>query len=311
MKYELKIYTLEHPVTQEIFYVGRTIQTLNLRYQKHLDSVKTAIRRSYFLSKKEKYIKDLFSQNLKPKIALLDEILTDNKLLIESTEDYWIEQLKHWGFQLTNATLSGNYTNSFITSTRSRQIHQYDLNGNYLKSYKSLRYFGRLKSLNPASLTNISRAAKTNKSAVGYMWSYSKVAVLATYKREFNSIKLKCYDLNNNFIGLFESAREAGRILNISYKHISSVAKYKRPMTEGYVFRYEDDNSVVDYKPYKSTKGKRVFQYDLNYKFLNEYESASYAAKLLGFNSNNISAVANPKTREKTYKNFIWTYNKI
>jgi len=49
------------------------------------------------------------------------------------------------------------------------------------------------------------------------------------------------YDLNNNFIAEYESAREAEKMTSISYKYISRVCKGERMQTKGYVFKFKSN----------------------------------------------------------------------
>jgi len=58
------------------------------------------------------------------------------------------------------------------------------------------------------------------------------------------------FDKNGNFIGQFDTAREAAEKLNIGdcWKHIPSVCRGQRKHTNGYVFKYADEvdfNNVV------------------------------------------------------------------
>ena len=57
--------------------------------------------------------------------------------------------------------------------------------------------------------------------------------------KEASSIKVFVYDLNNNFIGEFESGKEAAKKLGISNTKISAVIKGNRKSTGGYKFYRE------------------------------------------------------------------------
>lgn len=93
MKYY--IYTLSHPNTNEIRYIGKTVNTAK-RYSAHLkDKAK---------SYKTYWIKSLLNQNLLPKLEILDEFEDEKECYL--AEIYWIDQFKSWGFNLVN-TYSG------------------------------------------------------------------------------------------------------------------------------------------------------------------------------------------------------------
>src|SRR6478752_4692081 len=97
MKY--KIYTLSHPLTKEVRYVGRTIDTLASRLSKHVfERNRGKNRRCYWINK-------LYKEGLKPIIEVLDT--TDNEIDYFWLETYWIHQFRQWGFNLINATDGG------------------------------------------------------------------------------------------------------------------------------------------------------------------------------------------------------------
>lgn len=87
------IYTLAHPDTKEIRYVGKSNDT-TIRLSNHLsDKSKTH---------KVSWIKSL--NDNKPILEILD--ICDDRNWAE-TEQYWIAQLKSWGFNLVNHTIGG------------------------------------------------------------------------------------------------------------------------------------------------------------------------------------------------------------
>lgn len=92
------IYTLEHPITKDIRYIGQSINPIN-RLSNHLaTSTKNRNTRTH------KWILSLINQGLKPVMHILDTSDTNN---IDQLEMYWISQLKSWNFNLTNHELGG------------------------------------------------------------------------------------------------------------------------------------------------------------------------------------------------------------
>lgn len=83
----VKIYYLENPETKEPFYVGATTTSLEQRLYTHLYNNPKA--------------KELLSRGLFPEIQLIEEVYFR---LAEVTENYWIEQFRAWGFNLSNST---------------------------------------------------------------------------------------------------------------------------------------------------------------------------------------------------------------
>lgn len=96
----VRIYALCDPITKEIRYVGKTIQSLKYRLiYGHLRDVERS--NNY----RSCWIKSLLKKNLIPEIIELDSIESSNW---EWLEQYWISQCKSWGFRLTNLTDGGD-----------------------------------------------------------------------------------------------------------------------------------------------------------------------------------------------------------
>lgn len=92
-----KIYTLSHPITKEIRYVGKTKFSLNDRLCKHMLTKEKNHRANW--------IRKIKKAGLKPIIELIEEV--DDYCWKES-EIYWIEQLNQWNFRLLNSTKGGD-----------------------------------------------------------------------------------------------------------------------------------------------------------------------------------------------------------
>jgi group I intron endonuclease len=93
------IYTLEHPETGEIRYVGKTTN-IKRRYYQHTNKKVCNKLSNKHLSN---WLFSILNRDLKPILNIIEEC-EDN--WIES-EVYWIEQFKVWGFNLVNFTKGG------------------------------------------------------------------------------------------------------------------------------------------------------------------------------------------------------------
>ena len=102
------IYTLEHPTSGEIRYVGKTIN-ISLRLTNHLTNKTNTHCRCW--------IKSLQKENQLPILRVIDEI--DGKEW-QWLEKYWIEQFRQWGFNLTNHTKGGEGHYGFKASDQTR-----------------------------------------------------------------------------------------------------------------------------------------------------------------------------------------------
>lgn len=90
------IYTLSDPITNEIRYVGKTDYP-GRRYKHHLNS---RLNNTY----KEQWIFGLKKKGLIPKFEILDIVEKSEWVY---WEQYWICQIKQWGFRLTNIGIGG------------------------------------------------------------------------------------------------------------------------------------------------------------------------------------------------------------
>jgi predicted GIY-YIG superfamily endonuclease len=154
-----KIYRIERVDTNEIVYIGITRNKLNTRFSSHLrDKRRNPKKVNYF----QKY-SDLL------KIVCIEEGI---QTLQEANkkEIYYIKKHKDLGCNLLNATDGGDGTLNFESwnkgvkctyidklmqnSPNAKKIYSYDLNGNFLKEYNSIK--------KASEETNSSRSAIKN-----------------------------------------------------------------------------------------------------------------------------------------------------
>lgn len=199
------IYTLEHPVTEEIRYIGKTCQTLQIRLWNHKSSKGNNHRC--------KWIQSLLKQGLAPTIRAV-EVVEGNG---SEEEIYWIGQFKAWGFRLVNATDGGEGCLGIIrtqewkdnigkgnkgkkltqevkdrisktltgrkqslelikkrfanlVNTQIKPVYQY-LNGELIADYPSAEIAAQSNNTTRANIRQC--CLGVSKSAVGYQWKYN------------------------------------------------------------------------------------------------------------------------------------------
>lgn len=91
------IYTLSHPITKEIRYVGKT-KNLKERFHNHCNKLHNEN------THKRNWIESLRRQNLKPLMSVIDEVPI---LEWKYWEKFWIKYLKCFGCDLVNHTSGG------------------------------------------------------------------------------------------------------------------------------------------------------------------------------------------------------------
>lgn len=97
-----------------------------------------------------------------------------------------------------NATLGGNKPPEWS----SREIHQYDLDGYYIKTYAHIKDAAKEFGIRPCS---ISDAAKEHHNCKGYLYSYEKVDRIKPYNNIKENRRVGVYDLNGNLIKEYDS----------------------------------------------------------------------------------------------------------
>lgn len=114
---KIYIYTLSHPLTKEIRYVGKT-KSIKRRLQSHIDYARCKKRKRRYVSD---WILKLLNQNLKPIITIIEETDENNWVLREM---YWIKHFKELQFNLCNLTDGGEGNTGYIYSKELKEIRR-------------------------------------------------------------------------------------------------------------------------------------------------------------------------------------------
>jgi len=202
----MKVYSLSHPTTKEVRYIGVTSGTLNQRLSQHIWDSKNK------MSHKCNWIKSVVLETGQvPIIELLDE--TEDWELIEQ---YWISQFKSWGFSLVNTDSGGKGVykdvrgRSRSIDAHKKHVFQYELDGTYIRSWDSLveanKYYGTTKG-------TIGECAKgRSKSSCGFRWSFKKTDKLDSQICG-RSDQYKVTLTKDNIVTTFTSKQKAEKFL--------------------------------------------------------------------------------------------------
>lgn len=236
------------------------------------------------------------------------------KLLKKACKKYGFDNFK------METIIEGNFNNELLDSLEKHYIRLYN-SQNRSKGYnlesggRGHREHSKLKIKN--SCTGLKRLDVTRE-----RMSKSKLGIKSseeTKQKIFeNSIlkkKVGQFDLNNNLIETFNSAREAGRILNINYGTISTACRKNLKVSKLYKFKYLSENINTKYrKQSENTKNKiriknsiPINSIDIEtgeiVKSYNSIREAALELKTLNTNIGNVLA-----GRSKTAKGFKWKY---
>lgn len=208
------LYTLAHPITKEIRYIGKT-NNLTLRYNRHCSPED---QQSHRIS----WLKSLKSKGLRPLMEVLEEFNCEDTCY--ESEIYWIAQFKIWGFDLVNTHEGGrtSYSNPMSEETKlkvsqtlrerySKQEHHLK-NKPHTKEQKKQRS-NRLKGIKPSCSFKGKKHGKSVRKSV------------EVYK-------------NNILIDTLDSVFEASIKYNVNAGSISNVCLGKAKTAKGYTFKY-------------------------------------------------------------------------
>lgn len=170
----------------------------------------------------------------------------------------------------------------FLTArVRGTPIKQYDLQGNYIKTFPSVSMAMRF--LNKNSCSHILQCCNKERSSYcNYIWRYGDDIEKVLPQSFIHTRKVSQYDLSGNFIRVFNTVKDAAQAVGINPNNISRACRGGRPSAGGYKWQYAE-------KQKKAFKGMRpIIQYNVEKKFLNTFPSISEASRKTGISKTSI-----------------------
>lgn len=228
------IYALLDPRDNEVRYIGKTTNPKN-RLSGHITECKKEQSTHY----RAKWIKSLLKDNLKPLIKFLKICaLTD----FVKYETEYIQLYKNNKLTNSDETGQGNVgRRQEILDKQSekmgRIVYQYDLDGNFMKEYKSVRDAAKFLK---TSHSHISRCCRGEyKHTGGFIFRYDKVFVDKINNP--NAVRKLVVELDElgNEIGKWNSVMYCSRDTKIDNSNISRVCNGIRKSTGGRYFKFE------------------------------------------------------------------------
>lgn len=111
------------------------------------------------------------------------------------------------------------------------------------------------------------------------------------------------YTLQGDFICSYQNQCEASRETGLDGTSIGKACVGKLFTCGGFLWRYSDDTPP---SPYRRVRGKAVFQYDLDGKFLRKYENAKQASEMCNVGRPLISECCNGLLH--TAGKYVWRF---
>lgn len=199
-------------------------------------------------------------------------------------------------------------SNGKVYNTKTKNIMKERLHGKYVivtisikgktKSLRVHRLLAELFISNPLNKPYVNHidGNKQNNNINNLEWVTNSENILHAYRIgliSVNSKKVIQYDLNFKEINRFESIKEASQKTDSSYDRILDVCNKIQHTTNGYIWRFVDDEIKKDNIPIIPKVGKNgckeVIQYDLNNNEIARFNSIKEAENITKISSKRIS----------------------
>lgn len=224
-------YVLIDPITKEVRYVGKTVQSLKVRLQRHMDDGKHYVKN---------WIQTLRKHGVKPIIKSIGECREDEDW--QTIEKILISEFRYFGYRLCNICEGGigasgiKRSPEFIKGIVERlSIGIYSLNNStqQILFHKSHIEAARVLGIKASS---ISRSLSNNSSSKGYLFSVNKTFNQSDRSKSYSK-KILCTD-KEGVKTIYKSSNQAGKILGLCPVFIRKVANGKYKQYKGLKFKY-------------------------------------------------------------------------
>ena len=187
-----------------------------------------------------------------------------------------------------------------------KQIYQYDLNGNFIKEWDSI--ISSTKTLN-VNKDRITMCMNDKRSFYNSYWTELKVDILdvSEYRPSARGF-IRVYTTTGIFIKEFENTTKAGEFFKIERSKITNAICGKYSIDD-YFFLKEGEN-IEDYLSgkIKELLNKKVYQYSLTGEFLKEFKNISEVKKEFRINKGDLKrAIKN----NSSIGDYYWSYDKF
>lgn len=235
--------------------------------------------KKYGIIEGETYLKEIIEINLDQE--------TNRK-----REEYWIGD-KYETDPLCMNLVKGGYgsadhnTLCYVQDKYKKDIAQYDLYGNFIRSWHGIRETARELGINKNGI--IACIKEKKPSAFGFQWKYwdgTENPIEPFYK----ILPITQYTRAGEFVATFENPHDAEEELNIDASSIKQVCDGKRVSAGDYIWRYKNEafdkyrTVLIDSKNRNINYTKKIrpiLAYDKNGNFINEFENISAAIEWL------------------------------
>ena len=116
------------------------------------------------------------------------------------------------------------------------------------------------------------------------------------------------YDLEGNFISIWNSVLEIANVLNINDKAVYAVLNNINNTCNNFIWKWYSDDYLKKIKIDFYNKNKKIiYQYDKDCNYINIYDSILEASRITNIDAASINKVAH--NQRKTAGGYIWSYD--
>ena len=184
------------------------------------------------------------------------------------------------------------------------EIHQYDLDGNYLKTYRSKADAGRAYGIASSSFND---AIMYKRQYLGSFWSETKLTKFNLEEAKIkNNRKVYAYDFNGNFCNEYNSCGECARKMDVRLQTVQRAIE-RQLKCVGFYLSYDKLDKFVKISK-KRIRNRIIYQYDINGNFLHEFNNINDVKNICGTKYRFLHNAINNKAK---CAGFFWRYERF
>jgi group I intron endonuclease len=192
------------------------------------------------------------------------------------------------------------YNQKPLEQRKAKPIDQYDIEGNYIKSFNNCRTASIHLNIPYEKLRQC--VVGGNKTAGGFIWVYKGTFI------EEKLIKHKFvsqFDLQGNFVKKYINAKEASSSTGISYIVVCKIIRDKIDYGTQWIFTHGESPYLKEI----GVKTRTIFQFDLNGNLIKQYANVKEVCDCIKLSSSAVYSILNHNGKPKYGKEYILTKN--
>jgi hypothetical protein len=227
----------------------------------------------------------------------------DNLVLMNGTELY-IHGLRNERRPRSGQLIIKERKVSWSDANSPRPVIKYTLDGRKVEEYKSVAEAAQKNNSHRSSVRAV--VQQKLKQLNGYVYRFKGTPYKGEHKDFSYEKKVTQYSIEGKKLKVYPSVKEAAHKTGNDSDTISKCALHKTMTCGGYVWRYDGDLYVGEYRDKIKNKPQTLVQYSLSGKKVAEFNSVSQAAIQTGFNASTLLDCAHKRT--KTSHGYVWRF---